>query len=75
MPTSYLRTDHWTDPVSSLEAAQEFAGRVTVDQRQWKWLLISVHCAVQGFMALRSLLPAILVYPVRWACFGMPEVP
>jgi hypothetical protein len=50
--TRYLRTDHWADAVSSLEAAQDFAGRVSTDERFWKWLLIAMHSAVQGFMAL-----------------------
>ena len=50
--TEYLRTDHWVDAVSSLEAAHEFAGPVAADERFWKWLLIAMHSAVQGFMAL-----------------------
>ncbi|HXG28955.1 MAG TPA: hypothetical protein VNJ47_08910 [Nevskiales bacterium] len=51
-PITHLHTNHWVDAVSSLEAAQEYAGRVTSDERQWKWLVIAVHCSVQGFMAL-----------------------
>lgn len=50
--TGYLRTDHWVDTVSSLEAAHDFAGRAVADERFWKWLLIAMHSAVQGFMAL-----------------------
>lgn len=50
--TGYLRTDHWVDAVASLEGAQEFAHRVPADERYWKWLLIAMHSAVQGFMAL-----------------------
>lgn len=50
--TGYLRTDHWVDAVSSLEAAYEFANRVRANERFWKWLLIAVHSAAQGFMAL-----------------------
>lgn len=52
MPEFYLRTDHWQDAIESLEAAQEFAGRVTTDARQWKWLFIALHSAAQGFMVL-----------------------
>jgi hypothetical protein len=49
---TYLRTDHWVDAVSSLEAASDFAVRTMTDDRFWKWLLIAQHSAVQGFMAL-----------------------
>jgi hypothetical protein len=52
MRNEYLRTDHWTDAVVSLEAAQEFSARITLDEHQWKWALIAVHSSVQGFMAL-----------------------
>jgi len=48
----YLRTDHWIDAVSSLEAAHEFSAQAASDERFWKWLLIAVHSSVQGFMAL-----------------------
>ena len=51
-PTAYLRTDHWSDVVESLEAAADFADQLPADSRQWKWLLIAVHCSTQGFMAL-----------------------
>lgn len=50
--TGYLRINHWVDAVSSLEAADDFASRVSTDERFWKWLLIAVHSVVQGFMAL-----------------------
>lgn len=52
MRNEYLRTDHWTDAVASLEAAQEFCARITLDEHQWKWVLIATHSTVQGFMAL-----------------------
>jgi hypothetical protein len=48
----YLRTNLWIDAVTSLEAAQDFCARVTVDKLRWKWVLMAVHSAVQGFMAL-----------------------
>lgn len=50
--SEYLRTNHWTDAVMSLETAREFCATVTVDAHRWKWVLIAVHSAVQGFMAL-----------------------
>jgi len=50
--TSHWRISHWTDTVMSLEAAQEFCATVTVDAHRWKWVLMAVHSAVQGFMAL-----------------------
>jgi hypothetical protein len=50
--TEYLKTNHRVDAVFSLETAQEFASRVTIDPAWWKWLLISIHSAVQGFMVL-----------------------
>lgn len=49
---THLHTDHWADAVCSLEAADEFAARALTDERFWKWLLIALHSAVQGFMAL-----------------------
>jgi hypothetical protein len=52
MTDGYLHTDHWVDAVASLEAAQEFSSRITLDNRNWKWLLIALHSAVQGFMVL-----------------------
>jgi hypothetical protein len=48
----YLRTNHWIDAVTSLETAQEFCSRVTLDETYWKWTLIAVHSGVQGFMVL-----------------------
>jgi len=48
----YLQTSHWTDAVTSLEAAHEFVERITVAPHYWKWLIVAVHSAVQGFMAL-----------------------
>lgn len=52
MRNEYLRTDHWIDAVASLEAAQEFCARITLDEHRWKWVLIAIHSTVQGFMAL-----------------------
>lgn len=49
---AYLRTSHWTDAVTSLEAAHDFTGRVAVAPHYWKWVVIAVHSGVQGLMAL-----------------------
>ena len=49
---NYLNTNHWVDAVASLETAQEFCSRVTLDEAYWKWALIAVHSGVQGFMVL-----------------------
>jgi hypothetical protein len=40
------------DVVTSLETAQQFCSRVTLDDIYWKWALIAVHSGVQGFMVL-----------------------
>lgn len=48
----YLRTNLWVDAVNSVESAQTFCARVTLDDLSWKWVLMAVHSAVQGFMAL-----------------------
>src|SRR5712692_5045777 len=47
-----LRTDKYEEAVSAIEAAADFAERVIDDQYRWKWVLIAVHNAVQGFMVL-----------------------
>lgn len=52
MSGSYLRVDHWTDAVWSLEGARDFASHLPANDSYWKWLIVSVHSAVQGFMTL-----------------------
>jgi hypothetical protein len=49
---AWLQTDEYQEAVSAIEAAADFAERVTEDQYRWKWMLIAVHNAVQGFMVL-----------------------
>lgn len=49
---TWLRTDEYEEAVSALEAAADFARPVVEDQHRWKWVLIAVHNAVQGFMVL-----------------------
>lgn len=48
----YLRTDEREEAVRSLEWAEIQARALLDDPYQWKWVLISLHNAVQGFMVL-----------------------
>lgn len=50
--TRYLRTDEHEEAVRSLEWAEAQARSLGEDSYQWKWVLISLHNAVQGFMVL-----------------------
>ncbi len=50
--TPYLKTSHWDDAISSLEAAHEFTEQLAMKPHYWKWVVIAVHSAIQGFMAL-----------------------
>ena len=52
MDAAYLRTNQWIDTVFSLESSVQFSHRVEVDPLWWKWLIVSVHATVQGFMVL-----------------------
>lgn len=52
MEAVYLRTDHWIDAVFSLESSVHFAQSAEDDASWWKWLIVSVHATVQGFMVL-----------------------
>jgi hypothetical protein len=47
-----LRTDAVTEAVRALEKAAELLPTVEHDSYQWKWVLIALHNAVQGFMVL-----------------------
>ncbi len=48
----YLRTDEQEEAVRSLEWAEVQANLIATDCYLWKWVLISLHNAVQGFMVL-----------------------
>jgi hypothetical protein len=50
--TRLLRTDEHDDAVRSLEWTAELSGRVATDQYVWKWILVALHNAAQGFMVL-----------------------
>jgi hypothetical protein len=47
-----LKTDTQSDAVASLRLAVDTMGRVGSDIALWKWVVISLHNAVQGFMVL-----------------------
>src|SRR5262245_58486709 len=48
----WLRTDEIQEAVLSLEAAYDFAERCKSELYYWKWTLIALHNAVQGFMVI-----------------------
>jgi hypothetical protein len=48
----YLRTNEREEAVRSLEWARSQAALVQCDEYAWKWVLISLHNAAQGFMVL-----------------------
>lgn len=48
----YLRTSEHEEAVRSLEWAAKQARGITSDPYQWKWTLIALHNAAQGFMVL-----------------------
>lgn len=48
----WLRTDEREDAVRSLCWAAEIAEAIDRDPHKWKWELVALHNAVQGFMVL-----------------------
>ncbi len=48
----YLRTDEREEAVRSLEFAEEQARSLAVDPYLWKWVIVALHNATQGFMVL-----------------------
>jgi len=48
----YLRTDEVEEAISATEMVAESVAAVKVDIYRWKWALIALHSAVQGFMVL-----------------------
>ena len=54
--THYLRTDEVEEAISAIEMVAESVAGAKSDIYRWKWALIALHSAVQGFMdlALRS---------------------
>jgi hypothetical protein len=56
MNRNLLQTDEREEAVSSLEVFSDTLGKVSEDTYQWKWVILSLHSALQGLMvlALRS---------------------
>jgi hypothetical protein len=52
MRSRYLRTDEHDEAVRSLEWAAGLSQSVSGDRYLWKWILVALHNAVQGFMVL-----------------------
>lgn len=48
----YLRTDEYTEAISSLNFFIEILPSTNEDVYRWKWAIIALHNAVQGFMVL-----------------------
>lgn len=48
----WLRTDETKEAISALEMLAEAAPSLTTDFYRWKWVIISTHNALQGFMVL-----------------------
>lgn len=50
--TTWLRTDEAEEAISALENLAEFAARVSGDLFAWRWTILSLHNALQGFMVV-----------------------
>lgn len=48
----YIRTDEYTEAISSLNFFVEMLPSTNEDKYRWKWAIIALHNAVQGFMVL-----------------------
>lgn len=48
----YMRTDEEAEAVASLCMAARMAGEVSKDIYTWRWVVLALHNAVQGFMVL-----------------------
>lgn len=48
----FLRTDETEEAVSALEMVTEALAGVEDDSYRWKWAIIALHSAVQGFLVL-----------------------
>lgn len=46
------RTDEESEAADALKVAARFAEELVADARMWRWVIIALHNAVQGFMAL-----------------------
>lgn len=48
----YLRTDEHEEAVSGLESVAEWSNRVELQIHYWRWVVLALHNALQGFMVL-----------------------
>lgn len=48
----FLHTDEVEEAVSAIEMVSESVAKTRIDIYRWKWALIAMHSAVQGFMVL-----------------------
>ena len=48
----WLKTDEREESISSLEMVRNASLKVSEDFFQWKWVIIALHNALQGFMVL-----------------------
>jgi hypothetical protein len=52
MTEHWLRTDEMEEAVSGLEAASEWSAHIAERADYWKWVILALHNATQGFMVL-----------------------
>ena len=50
--SSFIRTDEHEEAVRSIEWVAELMPRLPTDRYLWKWILVALHNAVQGYMVL-----------------------
>ena len=48
----YYRTDEENEATDALYMAARFAEQAATDIRMWRWVIMALHNAVQGFMVL-----------------------
>ncbi len=46
----FLKTDEFNEALKALEIVYDFLPKVIIDNYFWKWVVLSLHNAVQGFM-------------------------
>ncbi len=48
----FLRTGPFVETISALEVAADELARTRTDSYRWKWVILALHSALQGMMAL-----------------------
>lgn len=48
----WLKTDEYKEAVSALEFVLESASKLSTDICRWRWVILSLHSALQGFMVI-----------------------